>query len=198
MFDLASTFRTARGAFAALTLTLCQAAFAQAAPAQEPAGQREPVTFTVDVAEDLAGKFVPTFVKPEHGQPERGSFFITEGRLFPAGTIQGDGSTFHPAQSGHIGIWVCRGTHLVAASQIPAASLWVSSAQLFVLGRQGKEQLATEGIEGKGTVTRVVTGGTGNYAGWTGEQVQQFLGFNPTGGVNLRVTFKFYPPGRSR
>jgi hypothetical protein len=47
----------------------------------------EPVVFTVDVAEDLAGKFVPTMVKPEHTQPERGSFFVTEGRIFPAGTI---------------------------------------------------------------------------------------------------------------
>jgi hypothetical protein len=200
-----STLASRRRLFglAALTLTAAQAAFAQAAPTQEAADgdgarKREPFTFTIDVAEDLAGKFVPTLVKPEHGQPERGSFFITEGRLFPAGTIQGDGSTFHPAQSGHIGIWVCRGTHLVAASQIPDAALWVSSAQLFVIGRQGKEQLATEGIEGKGTVTRIVTGGTGNYAGWTGEQVQTFLGFNPTGGVNLRVTFKLYPPGRSR
>jgi hypothetical protein len=198
-----SFLRSARGAVAALTLALGQAAFAQVPAVQEPTSQdgsrhREPITFTVDVAEDLAGKFVPTFVKPEHGQPERGSFFITEGRLFPAGTIQGDGSSFHPAQSGHIGIWVCRGTHLVAASQIPAASLWVSSAQLFVIGRQGKEQLATEGIEGSGTVTRIVTGGAGNYAGWTGEQVQTFLGFNPTGGVNLRVTFKLHPPVRPR
>jgi hypothetical protein len=200
-----STLRTRRRLFAlaALSLIAAQTALAQVTPAQEAADsdgarKREPFTFTIDVAEDLAGKFVPTFVKPEHGQPERGSFFITEGRLFPAGTIQGDGSTFHPAQSGHIGIWVCRGTHLVAANQIPAAALWVSSAQLFVIGRQGKEQLATEGIEGKGTVTRVVTGGAGNYAGWTGEQVQTFLGFNPTGGVNLRVTFKLYPPGRSR
>jgi hypothetical protein len=200
-----STLRTRRRLFAlaALSLIAAQTALAQVTPAQEAADsdgarKREPFTFTIDVAEDLAGKFVPTFVKPEHGQPERGSFFITEGRLFPAGTIQGDGSTFHPAQSGHIGIWVCRGTHLVAANQIPAAALWVSSAQLFVIGRQGKEQLATEGIEGKGTVTRIVTGGAGNYAGWTGEQVQTFLGFNPTGGVNLRVTFKLYPPGRSR
>jgi hypothetical protein len=188
---------------AALTLTAAQAAIAQVAPAQgsaeiDAARQIEPFTFSVDVAEDLAGKFVPTFVKPEHSQPERGSFFVTEGRLFPAGTIQGDGSSFHPGQSGHIGIWICRGTHLVAASQIPAASLWVSSAQLFVIGRQGKEQLTSEGIEGKGTVTRIVTGGAGNYAGWTGEQVQTFLGFNPTGGVNLRVTFKLYPPTRTR
>lgn len=147
------------------------------------------IEVTVDVAEDLSGKFVPTFVKPEHTQPERGSFFVTEGRVFPAGTIQGTGADFDPYRSGHIGIWICRGTHLVSASEIPAAPLWVTSAQLFVLGRQGKEQIATEGIEGAGTVTRVITGGAGNYVGFVGEQRQTFLGFNATGGVNLRVTF---------
>ena len=154
-----------------------------------PKADREPVVFTIDVAEDLAGKFVPTFVKPEHTQPERGSFFVTEGRVFPGGTIQGDGASFDPNRSGHIGVWICRGTHLVAASEIPAAPLWVDTVQLFVLGRQGKEQLSTEGVEGGGTVTRIVTGGAGNYAGYVGEQRQTFLGFNPTGGVNLRVTF---------
>jgi hypothetical protein len=186
------------GALTALTFALAPIAHAQESAGTDGPRKREPVVFSVDVAEDLAGKFVPTFVKPEHSQPERGSFFVTEGRVFPAGTIQGDGSAFHPNQSGHIGVWICRGTHLVAASQIPVAPLWVSSAQLYVLGRQGKEQLATEGIEGNGTVTRIVTGGAGNYAGWTGEQTQTFLGFNPTGGVNLRVTFKLRPPSRSR
>jgi hypothetical protein len=154
---------------------------------------REPVVFTVDVAEDLAGKFVPTFVKPEHTQPERGSFFVTGGRVFTAGRIQGDGSTFDPNSSGHIGVWICRGTHLVAASDIPAAPLWVSTAQLFILGRQGIDQIATEGVEGAGTVTRIVTGGAGNYIGFVGEQRQTFLGFNPTGGVNLRITFVLRP-----
>jgi hypothetical protein len=186
------------GALTALALVLAPTVHAEESAETDGLRKREPIVFTVDVAEDLAGKFVPTFVKPEHSQPERGSFFITEGRVFPAGTIQGDGAGFHPSQSGHIGVWVCRGTHLVAASQIPAAPLWVSSAQLYVLGRQGKEQLATEGIEGKGTVTRIVTGGAGNYAGWTGEQTQTFLGFNPTGGVNLRVSFKLLPPSGSR
>ena len=95
------------------------------------------------------GKFRPTFVKPEHTQPERGSFFVTEGRVFPAGTIEGDGATFNPNRSGHIGVLICRGTHLVAASEIPAASWWVETTQLFVLGRQAKEQL-TEGLEGAG------------------------------------------------
>jgi hypothetical protein len=165
--------------------------------AQESSGGRskkgdEPIVFTIDVAEDLAGKFVP-FVKPEHTQPERGSFFVTEGRIFPEGTIQGDGATFNPNRTGHIGVWFCRGTHLVAASEIPAAALWVNSAQLFVIGRQGKEQIATEGIEGAGTVTRIITGGAGNFAGFVGEQRQTFLGFNSTGGVNLRVTFILRP-----
>jgi hypothetical protein len=194
----AATVLRRLGALTALTFALAPIAHAQEAADTEGARKRAPIEFSVDVAEDLAGKFVPTFVKPEHSQPERGSFFVTAGRVFPAGTIQGDGSTFHPNQSGHIGVWICRGTHLVAASQIPAAPVWVSSAQLYVLGRQGKEQLATEGIEGSGTATRIVTGGTGNYAGWTGEQTQTFLGFNPTGGVNLRVTFKLRPPSRSR
>ena len=179
-----------------VAMILGSAAHAQEAEGDRAARKREPIVFTVDVAEDLAGKFVPTFVRPEHTQPERGSFFVTEGRVFPAGTIDGDGATFDPNRSGHIGIWICRGTHLVAANEIPAAPLWVSSAQLFVLGRQGKEQLATEGVEGGGTVTRIVTGGTGNFAGWVGEQRQTFLGFNPTGGVNLRVTFILRPPAK--
>jgi hypothetical protein len=188
-----SSRRVVLAAAAALMLMTTAPVDAQGPEAARKHRDREPVVFTVDVAEDLAGKFVPTFVKPEHTQPERGSFFVTEGRVFPAGTIQGDGTGFDPYRPGHIGVWICRGTHLVAASEIPAAPLWVTTAQLFVLGRQGKEQIATEGIEGSGTVTRIITGGAGNYAGFIGEQRQTFLGFNSTGGVNLRVTFILRP-----
>lgn len=179
---------------AAVTVPLASLAHAQEATDERASRRREPIVITVDVAEDLAGKFVPTLVKPTDTQPERGSFFVTEGRVFPAGTIQGDGADFNPYQRGHIGVWFCRGTHLVAANEIPAAPLWVDSAQLYILGRQGKEQLSTEGVEGSGTVTRIATGGAGNFAGWTGEQKQTFLGFNSTGGVNLRVTFILRPP----
>ena len=132
---------------------------------------------------------MPTLVKPEHTQPERGAFYVTEGRLFPAGTIQGDGADFNPARSGHVGVWISRGTHLVSASEIPAAQWWAHTAQLFVIGRQGKELIASEGVEGSGSITRIVTGGAGNYVGFVGEQQTTFLGFNATGGVNLRVTF---------
>jgi hypothetical protein len=179
----------------AAALMLASAAHGQAADQQDAGRKSEVVMFAVDVAEDFT-KFVPTKVKPEDTQPERGSFFVTEGRIFPVGTIEGDGADFDPGQRGHVGVWICRGTHLVAGSEIPAASWWVDSAQLFVLGRQAKEQLTTEGLEGSGTVTRVVTGGTGNYAGWTGEQRQTFLGLNATGGVNLRVWFILRPPAK--
>jgi hypothetical protein len=188
-----SARRLAQTVASALILTFTVPVGAQGPEAARRPRNPEPVVFTVDVAEDLAGKFVPTLVKPEHTQPERGSFFVTEGRVFPAGTIEGDGFGFDPYRSGHIGVWFCRGTHLVSAAEIPAAPLWVNSAQLFILGRQGKEHIATEGIEGSGTVTRIVTGGAGNYVGFVGEQRQTFLGFNSTGGVNLRVTFVLYP-----
>jgi hypothetical protein len=202
MFARALTFAVVRtfvsrlhrvAALIGVAVTVAAPALLQEADAAGADRDRRPIVFTVDVAEDLAGTFVPTFVKPEHTQPERGSFFVTEGRLFPADTIQGEGADFDPNRSGHIGIWRCRGTHLVAANEIPAAPLWVDTAQLYVLGRQDKKQLATEGVEGSGTVTRIVTGGTGNFAGWVGEQRQTFLGFNPTGGVNLRVTFILRP-----
>src|SRR5690606_24283226 len=160
---------------AVATCALATPAWAQDANATAARRKQAPIIVTVDVAEDFT-KFVPTLVRPEHTQPERGSFFVTEGRVFPARTIQGDGAEFNPNQGGHVGVWFCRGTHLVAGSEIPAAPLWVDTAQLYILGRQGKEQLSTEGIEGSGTVTRIVTGGAGNFAGWTGEQRQTFLG----------------------
>src|SRR5688572_33279118 len=106
-----------------VAMILGPAASAQEAEADRAARKREPIGFTVDVAEDLAGKFVPTFVSPEHTQPERGSFFVTGARIFPAGTVDGDGASFDPNSSGHVGIWVCGGTHLVAANAVPAAPL---------------------------------------------------------------------------
>ena len=147
---------------------------------------RDTIVFTVDVAEDFS-LFNPTLVKPTDTQPERGSFFVTEGNIYPGGTIKGDGASFDPSTAG-FGRWFCRGTHLVSASAIPAAAFWVHTAQLFLLPDDTRS-IATEGVEGNGTVTRLISGGTGKYRGYVGEQRQEFLGFNSTGGVNLRVTF---------
>ena len=181
--------RPTLGLAASALIVALSAGTASSARAQGAGQDRDVISITVDVAEDLNGKFVPTFVKPEHTQPERGAFYVTEGRLFPAGTIEGDGADFNPSRSGHVGVWISRGTHLVAASEIPAADWWAHTSQLFVIGRQGQELIASEGVEGAGSITRVITGGAGNYTGFVGEQHTTFLGFNTTGGVNLRVTF---------
>jgi hypothetical protein len=146
-----------------------------------------PLVLTVDVAEDFT-KFNPTFVKPTDTEPKRGSWFITEGNIYPEGTIQGAGETFDPNMGGAIGRWYCRGTHLVSASEIPAAPLWVDTAQLYFLP-DDEHSIVTDGLEGSKTIPRAVTGGTGQFRGYLGTQQQEFLGFNKSGGVNLRVTF---------
>ena len=148
---------------------------------------KDKIVFTVDVAEDF-NLFNPTPVNPSDTQPERGSFFVTEGNIYPAGTIKGDGASFDPSMAGAFGRWFCRGTHLVPASAIPDAAFWVQTAQLFLLPDDTRS-IATEGVEGNGTVVRAISGGTGKYRDYVGEQRQEFLGFNATGGVNLRVTF---------
>jgi hypothetical protein len=189
---LASWSATGRSSLAALALACAiWTAPASAQFALEHAGKHAPekdkIVFTVDVAEDFA-LFNPTLVKPTDTQPERGSFFVTEGNIYPAGTIKGNGATFDPNTGSAIGRWFCRGTHLVSASQIPAAAFWVDTAQVYLLPDDTRS-ITTDGLEGVGTVLRTVTGGTGSFRGYVGEQRQEFLGFNSTGGVNLRVTF---------
>ncbi len=163
-------------------------AFGSASPAtaQDIPDGKSNIVFTVDVAEDAA-LFKPTFVKPTDTQPERGSFFVTEGNLYPAGTIQGDGAAFDPNSDGAIGRWFCRGTHLVSGAEFPFAARGVLTAQLYLVPDENKS-ISTDGLEGNGTVVRTVTGGTGPFRGYVGEQKQEFLGFNASGGVNLRVT----------
>jgi hypothetical protein len=155
------------------------------------ADRDEKMVFTVDVAED-ASKFVPG-PPIVGGLPQRGSFFITEGKIYPGGTIPGDGSTFDPTDSSGptpIGRWFCRGTFLVAGDQIPATTEpWVYTSQLYFLP-DDKKSIDTSGVEQTAPVVRTVTGGTGKFKGFSGVQKQEFLGaFNTTGGVNLRVTF---------
>jgi hypothetical protein len=148
---------------------------------------KEKIVFTVDVAEDF-DTFVPTPVDPADTIPQRGAFFVTEGKIFPAGTIVGDGADFDPNSSGAVGRWFCRGTHLVSGDQFVSTRFAVDTAQLYMLP-DDERSIVTDGVEGGGKVERVVSGGTGAFKDYVGIQKQEFLGFNASGGVNLRVTF---------
>ncbi|HJS73279.1 MAG TPA: hypothetical protein VJ921_03250 [Vicinamibacteria bacterium] len=178
------------GATAALGLFLGAAAPTQAQSEIESKSfhsNKERIVFTVDVAEDFAA-FVPTPVDPADTIPQRGSFFVTEGRIFPAGTIKGDGASFDPNSNGSLGRWFCRGTHLVSGDQFVSTKFAVDTAQLFMFPND-ERSIVTDGVEGGGKVERVVSGGTGAFKDYVGIQKQEFLGFNASGGVNLRVTF---------
>jgi hypothetical protein len=147
----------------------------------------ERIEFTIDVAEDMA-KFVEPRV-PVGTEPLRGSFFVTEGNIYRAGTIPGRGAEFDPNTPGALGTWFCKGTFLVPGSQFDKAAMAVLSDQVYLLPND-KRSIATTGAEGNGEAVRAVIGGTGPYAGYIGEQRQEFLGFNKSGGVNLRISFK--------
>jgi hypothetical protein len=168
---------------AALMLAMHPAAVAQINNSPER------IEFTIDVAEDM-NLFVEPRV-PVGTEPLRGSFFVTEGKIFPAYTIPTTGGDqFDPQKvTGDIGRWFCKGTFLVSGSVFDKSAQSVLTDQLYLLA-DDKRSIATTGIEGNSEVVRAVIGGTGPYAGYTGEQTQQFLGFNKTGGVNLRVTVR--------
>jgi hypothetical protein len=161
---------------------------------REERGHRsgQTIVFTVDVAEDFS-LFAPTKVRPEDTQPERGAFFVTEGNIYPAGTIARGGTPeepgdFDPNASGALGRWFCRGTHLVSGALFPVTARAVHTGQLYLLPNEAAS-VTTEGVEGNSPVVRAATGGTGPFKGYIGEQRQELLGFNKSGGVNLRVTF---------
>lgn len=180
------TSLTNGAAAAALILTILGAGQTPAAAQIGIANfSQERIEFTIDVAEDM-NKFV------EHrtavgAEPIRGSQFVTEGNIFPAGTIPGKGEQFDPNTPGSRGTWFCKGVFLVRGGEFDKAARAVLSDQVYLLPGD-QHSIATTGTEGNGAAVRPVTGGTGAFAGYLGEQKQQFLGFNKTGGVNLRVT----------
>jgi hypothetical protein len=173
----------------ALLSVVALTAAVEPAAAQMYMNSPERIEFTVDVAEDMDLYREPRV--PIGAEPLRGSFFITEGKIYPAGTIPSvNGAAFNPkTAAGAIGTWFCKGTFLVSGSVFDQSPMAVLSDQLYLLATD-KQSIATTGTEGNGVTVRPVVGGTGQFAGYTGEQTQEFLGFNATGGVNLRVTMR--------
>ena len=117
----------------------------------------------------------PTPVNPGDTEPVRGAWFLTEGNIYPANTIQGDGNAFDPTAPGAIGRWICRGTHLVSLAEIlNGAPLWVASTQTYLL--PGDRMLSTDGLEGSIELVRSVTGGTGTFRGTSGNSINSSSG----------------------
>lgn len=165
-----------------------------------------PHSFTFEVAEN-GTRFSPDEgpVFDEDGFPAYGAAFITQGYLYPDGTLTcdtdgncdgvlPDGSAEFP--DAVIGEWTCWGYHVSDGAHTETGPI-VATTQMFSFGDEpGAEMLTSTGYEYVDINTpfkRAVTGGTGVYRDAGGEQNQELLGLNngdkETFGVSLRVTF---------
>ena len=148
-------------------------------------------TFKFDVAEDMSRFVFDQSVAHEDGMPKHGSPLITQGYIYPAGTLSGgngvlaDGS---PEFSDKIiGEWTCRGWFVGEGAHAKTGPM-VITTQVYNFGDgYGNETLVSDGYELADigvVVERAITGGTGEYAGAEGVVNQTFLGFNASEGVN--------------
>ncbi len=150
-------------------------------------------TIEIEVAEDGNRFKFDDLNLHEDGMPAYGSAFVTQGYIYPVGTLSGtngvldDGSPEFPELV--LGEWTCYGW-MIGDGAHTTTGEWVVSTQVYAFNdgstiiTNGTE-LADIGIAG----TRAVTGGTGSYRSASGEQMQTLLGFTDTMGVNLTVSF---------
>jgi hypothetical protein len=151
---------------------------------------------TFDIAENAAwfvSQQEPVF--EEDGYPAYGNPFLTQGYIYPGGTLNGsngvleNGEPEFPDQV--IGRWVCRGWVYAADGFHAESGALVVTSQVFQLGQSvGAESLMTEGFDLADinrANERAVVGGTGQYVGARGVQVETLLGYNRTQGVDFHV-----------
>ncbi len=152
-------------------------------------------TIVIDVAED-ARTAVPGFTGPA---PKRGDTALSNGKIYPGGTIPAGNGLDIDTLTGSIGTFVNRGTFNVDLSQILAGAHPVLSATHYYVfsptgSLDGENALMSEGPDFGATTHRVVLGGTGLYRGVIGEVQQETLGNNSTGFGNFRFTFTIRTP----
>jgi hypothetical protein len=130
------------------------------------------------------------------GLPAYGNEFVTEGYIYPEGTLNGsngvnaDGSPEVPHKV--IGRWYCRGWHIGDGAHTEKGP-WVVTHQIYDFGHTaGRVTITTDGFETPehNPIQRAIIGGTGTFSLARGEAAQTFLGFNQANGVSLRYEVK--------
>lgn len=151
-----------------------------------------------DVAEDHTRFSFAAAPVHDSGMPAHGNPFVTQGYIYPAGTLDGnitgvlkDGSPAFPDKV--LGTWTCDGW-FVGEGGDATTGVWLVSRQIMqftngdVIITQGTE-LADAGVVN----TRPITGATGTYAEFDGVMLQTLIGFNDHMGVN--ATFEIPEAG---
>jgi hypothetical protein len=145
-----------------------------------------------DVAEDHTRFVFQPAPVDEDGMPAHGNPFITQGYVYPAGTLQPgvdgvneDGSPAFPDLV--LGTWTCDG-FMVGPAMKAETGVFLISRQTIVLN--DGDMLVSDGpeiIDENVDLQRAISGATGGFAGHDGDIGQTFLGWGTF--MGLRATF---------
>lgn len=154
----------------------------------------ETVQLAFDIAEDPTRFVYDETPLHEDGVPTYGNEFISQGYLYPQGTLNGSNGVLENGEPEFpdlvIGEWTCRGWH-VGDGGHTVEGYWVVTTQTFRLNEDYDNAIIiTDGFETpelNTTVARAIIGGTGQFSSASGEQIQELLGLTEFFSVNLRV-----------
>ncbi|MBO9436953.1 hypothetical protein J7394_22340 [Ruegeria sp. R13_0] len=148
-----------------------------------------------DVAEDHTRIFMAAQPVHENGMPAHGNAFVSQGYIYPEGTLADgtvgvleDGSPAFPDLV--LGTWTCDG-YFVGEGGNATTGVWIISRQTFAF--DDGATVVTQGTEiadiGQPNL-RPVTGTTGDYAGIDGGLIQTTLGFTDFWGLSATYAFE--------
>ena len=154
------------------------------------AGAQADAPMAFDVAEDHTRIFMAEAPVHENGMPAHGNAFISQGYIYPAGTLDADTTGVLPDGSPAfpdlvLGTWTCDG-YFVGEGGNAESGVWVISRQVFAFDdgdtiiTQGTE-IVDAGVEN----LRPITGATGDYAGVATAMGQTLLGLSEQMTVNV-------------
>jgi len=147
-----------------------------------------------DIAED-GNRFVFSQERlHEDGMPAYGTPFVTQGYIYPAGMLTGSNGVLANGEPEFpddvLGEWTCYG-YMIGDGAHTTSGEWVVSTQVYQF--EDGSTIITDGFEladFEVSVSRAITGGTGEYVGVIGQQHQILHGFTEQMGVNLTVEFE--------
>ncbi len=145
-----------------------------------------------DVAEDHTRFIFASTPVFDDGMPAFGNPFVTQGYIYPAGTLSdgeegvlSDGSPAYPDLV--LGTWTCDGWFVGEGMRTTEGTMLISR-QVYEF--DDGDLLITQGPEGSENfvpVIRAVTGGAGAYDGINGQMTQVMLGMSDGFGVRLQI-----------
>lgn len=148
-----------------------------------------------DVAEDHTRIHMAATPVHENGMPAHGNAFVSQGYIYPEGTLADgtigvleDGSPAFPDLV--LGTWTCDG-YFVGEAGNATTGVWIVSRQTFAF--EDGATVVTQGTEiadiGKANL-RPVTGATGEFAAFGGGLIQTTLGFTDYWGLSATYAFE--------